>query len=58
MKQQYPNATLDQLVQLRIFHIDDAFIAEAKRHGFTSLSIDKLVQLRVSGVMDDESVTK
>jgi hypothetical protein len=58
VKQQYPNATLDQLVQLRIFHIDDAFIAEAKRHGFTSLSIDKLVQLRVSGVMDDESVTK
>jgi beta-lactamase regulating signal transducer with metallopeptidase domain len=53
VKQQYPNATLDQLVQLRIFHIDDAFLAAAKRHGFTSLSIQKLVQLRISGVLDD-----
>jgi beta-lactamase regulating signal transducer with metallopeptidase domain len=53
VKQQYPNVTLDELVQLRIFHIDDAFIAAAKRHGFNSLSIEKLVQLRISGVMGD-----
>jgi beta-lactamase regulating signal transducer with metallopeptidase domain len=59
VKQQYPNATLDELVQLRIFHIDDAFLAAAKRHGFTSLSIEKLVQLRISGVLgDDEAGTK
>ena len=54
VKQQYPNATIDELVQLRIFHIDDAFLAAAKRHGFTSLSIQKLVQLRISGVLGDE----
>jgi beta-lactamase regulating signal transducer with metallopeptidase domain len=54
VKQQYPNATLDELVQLRIFHIDDAFLAAAKRHGFTSLSIEKLVQLRISGVLGDD----
>jgi beta-lactamase regulating signal transducer with metallopeptidase domain len=54
VKQQYPNVTLDELVQLRIFHIDDAFLASAKRHGFTSLSIQKLVQLRVSGVLGDD----
>jgi hypothetical protein len=53
VKQQYPNATLDELVKLRIFHIDDAFLASAARHGFTSLSIQKLVQLRISGVLDD-----
>jgi hypothetical protein len=53
VKQQYPNVTLDELVQLRIFHIDDAFLAAAKRHGFTSLSIQKLVQLRISGLLDD-----
>ena len=53
VKQQYPNVTLDELVQLRIFHIDDAFIADAKRHGFNSLSIEKLVQLRISGVLGD-----
>jgi beta-lactamase regulating signal transducer with metallopeptidase domain len=54
VKQQYPNATLDELVQLRIFHIDDAFLAAAKRHGFDSLSIEKLVQLRISGVLNEE----
>ncbi len=53
VKQQYPNATTDELVQLRIFHIDDAFLAAAKRHGFTSLSIQKLVQLRISGVLGE-----
>jgi beta-lactamase regulating signal transducer with metallopeptidase domain len=55
VKQQYPNVTLDELVQLRIFHIDDAFLADAKRHGFTSLSIQKLVQLRISGLLDDST---
>jgi beta-lactamase regulating signal transducer with metallopeptidase domain len=55
MKQQYPNATIDEVVQLRIFHIDDAFLADVKRHGFSSLSIEKLVQLRISGVLDDEN---
>ncbi len=53
VKQQYPNVTLDELVQLRIFHIDDAFVADAKRHGFNSLSIEQLVKLRISGVMGD-----
>jgi BlaR1 peptidase M56 len=53
VKQQYPNATIDEVVQLRIFHIDDAFLAAAKRHGFSSLSIEKLVQLRISGVLGD-----
>lgn len=52
-KAQYPDITLDQLVQLRIFHIDEAFIASAKRHGFTQLTIDKLVRLRISGLLDD-----
>lgn len=54
VKQQYPNATLDELIQLRVFHIDDAFLAAAKRHGFDSLSIQKLVQLRISGVLGNE----
>lgn len=57
-KAQYPDITLDQLVQLRIFHIDEAFIAAAKRHGFTQLTIDKLVRLRISGLLDDDSDQK
>jgi len=47
--------TLDQLVQLRIFHIDDAFMASAKSHGFDNLTIEKLVKLRISGLLDDDN---
>ncbi len=54
-KQQFPDVTLDQLVQLRIFHIDDAFIASAKSHGFDHLTIEKLVKLRISGLLDDDN---
>ena len=53
--QQFPGATPEDLVKTRIFNIDAAFIASAKRHGFTDLSLDKLVKLRISGILDDES---
>ncbi|WP_035347969.1 M56 family metallopeptidase [Edaphobacter aggregans] len=52
-RQQYPDITVDQLVQLRIFHIDQAFIASAKSHGFDQLTIDKLIKLRISGLLDE-----
>jgi beta-lactamase regulating signal transducer with metallopeptidase domain len=52
-RQQYPDITVDQLIQLRIFHIDQAFIASAKSHGFNQLKIDKLVRLRISGLLDE-----
>ena len=55
LKQKFPNVTADDLVRARIFHIDDAFIAQAAKHGFTNLPFDKLVQLRISGLLDDES---
>jgi beta-lactamase regulating signal transducer with metallopeptidase domain len=55
IKQQYPAATADDVVKTRIFNIDAAFIASAKRHGLTDLSLDKLVQLRISGILEDES---
>lgn len=54
-KQQFPEATVDDLVQMRIFNIDADFIASAKRHGFTPLTIQKLVKLRISGILDDQS---
>jgi len=53
MKAQFPDVTVDQLIQLRVFHIDADFIASATRHGFGPLSIDKLVKLRISGILDD-----
>jgi hypothetical protein len=53
--QEYPGATVDDLIKTRIFHIDAAFIESAKKHGFTHLSLEKLVQLRITGLLDDES---
>jgi len=55
IKQQFPGATADDVVKTRIFKIDADFIASAKRHGFTDLSMDKLMKLRISGILDDES---
>jgi len=54
-RQQFPDVTVDQLAQLRIFHIDNAFIASAKSHGFDLLTIDKLMKLRISGLLDDSN---
>ena len=53
-KEQFPDITVDQLVQLQIFHINGPFIAEAKRLGLTPLTIDKLVRLRISGLVEDD----
>jgi hypothetical protein len=53
---QYPGATVDDVIKTKIFNINADFIAQAKAHGFNNLSLEKLVQLRISGVLDDESV--
>jgi hypothetical protein len=53
--QQYPGATAEDVVKTRIFNIDAAFIESAKKHGFTDLSLEKLVKIRISGILDDES---
>jgi beta-lactamase regulating signal transducer with metallopeptidase domain len=52
--QQFPGATVEDLVQSKIFHIDGDFIASAKAHGFKDLTMKKLVRLRISGILDDE----
>ena len=54
--QKYPGATVDDVIKTRIFRIDADFIALAQKHGFNNLSLNKLVQLRISGLLDDESV--
>jgi len=56
IRKQFPGATVDDIVKTKIFNIDADFIAQAKRHGFADLSLDKLVKLRISGIFDDESV--
>lgn len=58
VKAQFPDATVDDLVRMRIFNIDGPFIDSAKRHGFEPLTIQKLVKLRISGVLDDADEKK
>jgi beta-lactamase regulating signal transducer with metallopeptidase domain len=53
LKQQFPQATPDELQQAAVFHIDDKFMAEAKSHGFDSKDLDKLVRLKMSGLLDE-----
>lgn len=53
--QQYPGATVDDVISTRIFRIDSDFIASAKQHGFKDLTLKKLIQLRISGLLDDNS---
>jgi beta-lactamase regulating signal transducer with metallopeptidase domain len=56
ISQQFPGATVDDVIRTRIFNIDANFIETAKKHGFTDLTLEKLVRLRISGLLDDESV--
>lgn len=58
VRAQFPDATLDELIQMRIFNIDANFIASAQRHGFAPLTIQKLVKLRISGILDDSDEQK
>jgi bla regulator protein blaR1 len=58
IRSQFPDATVDDLVKMRVFNIDEAFIASAKNHGFTPLTIEKLVKLRISGILDDADQKK
>jgi beta-lactamase regulating signal transducer with metallopeptidase domain len=51
---QFPGATAEDLVKTRIFNINADFIASAKRHGFTDLTLEKLIKLRISGILDEE----
>ena len=55
VRKQFPGVTPEQVVKLRIFAIDSAFIAAAKFHGFNDLTAEKLIKLRISGILDDEA---
>jgi len=53
LKQQFPQATTDQLKRAAVFHIDEKFIAQAKAHGFDEKNFDKLLRLKMSGLLDE-----
>ncbi len=52
LKQQFPQATTDELRRAAVFHLDEKFVADAKSHGFDDKNLDKLIKLKMSGLMD------
>jgi beta-lactamase regulating signal transducer with metallopeptidase domain len=53
LKQQFPQATMDELRRAAVFHLNEKFMAEAKAHGFDGKSLDKLLRLKMSGLLDE-----
>jgi beta-lactamase regulating signal transducer with metallopeptidase domain len=52
LKQQFPQATTDEMRRAAVFHLDDKFVASAKAHGFDGKDMDKLLKLKMSGLLD------
>jgi beta-lactamase regulating signal transducer with metallopeptidase domain len=53
LKQQFPQATPEEMQRAAVFRIDDEFMAKAKSHGFDSKDLDKLLRLKMSGLLDE-----
>lgn len=53
LKQQFPQATTDEMRRAAIFHVDEKFVTQAKAHGFDGKSLDKLLRLKMSGLLDE-----
>jgi hypothetical protein len=53
LKQQFPQATTDELKRAAVFHIDEKFMAQAKAHGFDEKNFDKLLRLKMTGLLDE-----
>jgi beta-lactamase regulating signal transducer with metallopeptidase domain len=52
LKQTFPQATTDELRRAAVFHLDDKFVADAKTYGFAGNDLDKLLKLKMSGLLD------
>ncbi|HEX3968981.1 MAG TPA: M56 family metallopeptidase, partial [Edaphobacter sp.] len=52
LKQQFPQATVEELHKAAMFHVDEKFVADAKAHGFDGKDLNKLVRLKMSGLLD------
>lgn len=46
--------SVDEIIGAKIQGITAEFIAKARSHGFKDLTLDKLIQLKLSGLLDDE----
>jgi len=52
VKTTFPNSDLHQVQQAAVFHINADFIANAKAHGFNSTDLEKLIRLRMTGLLN------
>jgi hypothetical protein len=53
LKQQFPQITVEQMKRAAVFHIDERFLADAKAHGFDGKDLEKLLRLKISGLLDE-----
>jgi beta-lactamase regulating signal transducer with metallopeptidase domain len=53
LRKQYPQASVDELRRAAIFHLDQAFVEKAKAHGMDGNNLDKLIHLKISGLVDE-----
>lgn len=53
LKREFPQITVEELKRAAVFHLDDKFLADARSHGFDSKDIDKLLRLKMSGLLDE-----
>ena len=53
LKTQFPQATVGELRRAAIFRLDDKFLEQAKAHGFDTKNLDKLLRLKMSGLLDE-----
>ncbi|HEY2038580.1 MAG TPA: M56 family metallopeptidase, partial [Edaphobacter sp.] len=52
LKQSFPGADMEGVRRAAVFHVDANFMAKAKSHGFNDASLDKLVKLKMTGLLD------
>jgi beta-lactamase regulating signal transducer with metallopeptidase domain len=52
LKQNFPDTDMSGVRRAAVFHVDADFIAKAKSHGFNNASLDKLVKLKMTGLLD------
>ena len=48
----FPNADLHEVKKAAVFHVDEEFIGKAKAHGFNSTDLDKLIRLKMTGLLN------
>ena len=52
IKTTFPSADLQEVRKAAVFHIDEEFINKAKAHSFNSTDLDKLVKLKMTGLLN------